>query len=74
MLLLRLPGELLLRFAERAFLGLLFQEPPRNARLPIRPAPRRHYGPAGRPMSPPAILRQPPICRPRSSNSRAPCS
>lgn len=34
MLLLRLPGLFLLRFAERTFLGLLFQEPPRIARLP----------------------------------------
>jgi hypothetical protein len=30
-LLLRLSGDLLLRFAARTFLGLLFQEPPRIA-------------------------------------------
>jgi hypothetical protein len=32
-LLLRLSGSFLLRFAERRFLGLLFQEPPRLTRL-----------------------------------------
>ena len=35
LVLLRLSGVLLLRVAERQFLGLLFQEPPR---LPINPA------------------------------------
>ncbi|HEX4591838.1 MAG TPA: hypothetical protein VH120_18010 [Gemmataceae bacterium] len=30
MLLLRLPGSFLLRFAARQFLALLFQEPPRS--------------------------------------------
>jgi hypothetical protein len=30
-LLLRLPGSFLSRFDTRAFLGLLFQEPPRSA-------------------------------------------
>ena len=33
MLLLRLPGELLLRFADRTFLALLFQLPPRFTRF-----------------------------------------
>lgn len=33
MLLFRLSGVFLLRLAERAFLGLLFQEPPRIMRL-----------------------------------------
>jgi hypothetical protein len=33
MLWLRLPGVLLLRFAPRAFLALLFQEPPRFTRF-----------------------------------------
>lgn len=33
MLLLRLPGELLLRFADRTFLALLFQLPPRSTRF-----------------------------------------
>ena len=37
MLLLRLSRELLLRYAERQFLGLLFQEPPRS-RFIARPA------------------------------------
>lgn len=32
-LLLRLPGALLLRFAERQFCALLFQLPPRNTRF-----------------------------------------
>ena len=32
-LLFRLPGELLLRFADRQFLGLLFQLPPRFTRF-----------------------------------------
>lgn len=37
-LLLRLPGSLLLRFAARAFLASLFQEPPRFTRLePVSP-------------------------------------
>ena len=35
MLLLRLSGLLLLRHAERQFLGLLFQEPPRLAACPL---------------------------------------
>ena len=34
MLLFRLSGVLLLRFAERTFLGLLFHAPPRITRLP----------------------------------------
>lgn len=33
MLLLRLPGELLLRLADRTFLALLFQLPPRFTRF-----------------------------------------
>lgn len=33
MLLLRLSGLLLLRFAERQFCALLFQDPPRNTRF-----------------------------------------
>lgn len=33
MLLLRLPGALLLRFADRTFLALLFQLPPRFTRF-----------------------------------------
>jgi hypothetical protein len=33
MLLFRFVGSLLFRFAERQFLGLLFQEPPRNTRF-----------------------------------------
>jgi hypothetical protein len=38
LLLLRLSGVFLLRFAERQFLGLLFQEPPRNTRaILLRP-------------------------------------
>ena len=43
MLLLRLPGELLLRFADRTFLALLFQLPPRFTRfepdLAVTPSP-----------------------------------
>jgi hypothetical protein len=40
MLLFLLSGLFLLRFAERAFLGLLFQEPPRITRwLPYGPLP-----------------------------------
>ena len=35
LLLLRLEGLLLLRYAERQFLGLLFQEPPRLAAYPV---------------------------------------
>ncbi len=35
MLLLRLSGLFLLRYAERQFLGLLFQEPPRLAAYPV---------------------------------------
>lgn len=34
MLLLRLAGVFLLRLAERTLAGLLFQEPPRNAKGP----------------------------------------
>ena len=33
MLVLRLPGSLLLRFADRAFPASLFQEPPRRTRF-----------------------------------------
>jgi hypothetical protein len=40
MLLLRLSGVFLLRFAERQFWAVLFQEPPRSTRLlPIDPRP-----------------------------------
>lgn len=41
MLLLRLPGVFLFRFAARAFLALLFQEPPRFTRFEpaVRPDP-----------------------------------
>ncbi len=42
MLLLRLPGVLLFRFAARRFLALLFQLPPRFTRLaPHHPEPSR---------------------------------
>ena len=34
-------GCLLLRFADRVFLGLLFQDPPRNPRADQRPVARR---------------------------------
>ena len=37
LLLFRLSGVFLLRLAERVFLGLLFQEPPRNTRFDCRP-------------------------------------
>jgi hypothetical protein len=38
-LLLRLDGLLLLRFAERALLALLFHDPPRSTRLDLLPGP-----------------------------------
>lgn len=38
-LLLRLPGSFLLRFAERQFLALLFQPPPRLTRFEPEPGP-----------------------------------
>src|SRR5262245_57312676 len=37
LLLLRFPGPFLLRFAERVFSGLVFQEPPRKTRRPHEP-------------------------------------
>jgi len=39
MLLLRSSGLFLLRLAERMFLALLFQEPPRNTRPRFQPTP-----------------------------------
>ena len=46
LLVFRLSGVLLLRFAQRTLFGSLFQEPPRKTRkdpeLPIRPLQRRH--------------------------------
>ena len=39
MLLFRLSGLFLLRFAERQFLGLLFQDPPRSTRRLYSPNP-----------------------------------
>ena len=36
MLLLRLPGSFLLRYADRQFLALLFQEPPRRTRFELQ--------------------------------------
>ena len=43
-LLLRLPGSLLLRFAERTLAGLLFQLPPRFTRLePLGPSSQVHH-------------------------------
>ena len=43
MLLLRLSGLFLLRFAERRFLALLFQEPPRSTRHQSGPSPLEYY-------------------------------
>ncbi len=39
LLLFRLDGLLLLRFAERALFALLFHEPPRNTRFDLLPVP-----------------------------------
>ena len=43
MLLLRLPGSLLLRFADRTFLALLFQLPPRFTRFEPDLTVTRHH-------------------------------
>ena len=76
LLLLRLSGLLLLRLADRQFVGLLFHEPPRNTRLaPYSFRPRhvyRVFSPgSGGPWAARAAarLRQPPIMRPISSTA-----
>jgi len=47
MLLLRLPGSFLLRFDTRAFLGLLFQEPPIFYYVLVSLQPHFHAGKLG---------------------------
>ena len=55
MLLFRLSGVFLLRYAARQFSGLLFQEPPRRTRDVMTFAPHKHPFTAEAPDQPPAI-------------------